>query len=429
MLRLWTKSLNATDNVFSCSIAILLSVSLLVKPSYPPVSLVIVGIIMNASDSGKFPRILYLYIKVITSYNSVRFTIRNKKGDIVATGDSPPIMITDDHKTTKPRTPAIRTRRRKPSPLMTPISSRKTSICESDTDSFFPVVDPIQTPYDSPKTPTFFDFPTLEKSIPILNHVFPTNGPCTGGIRITITGDHLHPGLTLMFGHRAAKTLSCTSNMMLCLLPMAETSGPVVLSFKEHPLMRASPIPPLFEYCESGRLDLLQLAIQTVPSMEHTDDMELDLVRVFSTFCGSASTTNLMGQTMLHFAAHLNYPRLMSVLVAKHPSLVDAQDVNGLSPLHMACNSKSTVVIEILLKAGADIGLFSNYGTPIQVALELLSTEEYHDFEKRLANIHTLNPFTVSWLPDLFGKQKKKKVLQCKRVFTNIFCSLRMLSL
>jgi hypothetical protein len=315
-------------------------------------------------------------------------------------------MITDDHKTT-------RTAKELP---MTPISSRKTSI---DTD--FPVI------HSSPITPTYQDtFPEsayelpFQKSIPILNHILPTDGPTTGGTKITITGDQFHPGLTLMVGHRAAKTLSCTSTTMVCLLPMAEASGPVILSFKEHPLMRASPIPPIFEYCETARLDLLQLVLQSVP-IEHTDDMEFDVLQALASYGGPVSATNLKGQTMLHFAAHLNYPRLMSVLVARHPTLVDVQDINGLSPLHVACNAKSTVVIEILLKAGADIGLLSNLGTPIQLAMELLTVQEYRDFEKRLADIHTLNPFTVSWLPDLFGKNKTKQktlnILTCYVVY------------
>lgn len=293
-------------------------------------------------------------------------------------------MITDDHKTTtapQPSSHKPRQRRQKKRPSSLVLTESNSSRSSSSSDD---LMTPVQTPHDSPTTL----IPILV--IPILNTVFPSSGPVIGGTEITITGDHFHPGLTLMFGHRPAQTISCTTHTMVCLLPLAEASGPVVLSFKEHPLMRASPIPPMFEY-------------------SYEDDMAI---------LNDHPITNLRGQTVLHYAALLGdkNTQWMSMLVSKYPMLVNAQDVNGLSPLHIACNVKSTLIIEVLLKAGADIGLMSPMlGTPLQMTLEQLSAEEYCDFEKRLVSIqHNSNtllnplpmtpPSPISWLPDLFGK-------------------------
>ncbi|GAN10534.1 conserved hypothetical protein [Mucor ambiguus] len=551
----------------------------------------------------------------------VRFALRNDKGMVVATGESPPIMITDDHKSPKQRAPSLsvsRKRRRAVSSeaedefnaLATPVSSRKTSVCESEPeydrsphdtpvitastasmnlDYFASVSDtitssntssvlghfttsPLPTPREenasvlstSPKTPTTatsdsvwqsmlsygpvqlpvndmsnlhhrrtqrtptstrlshpillqdndFDlspnprrrrimedimiadtcspslltvasmpsFATSDYSsyamdssvsvsrtavvssghpvIPTLDRIVPSQGPTTGGVEITILGENFHRGLTLMFGNRAATTVCCNYNSIICILPPAEHNGPVVVSFKEHPLMRTSPVPPLFDYLDSSHQDVVSLsnrvigahtpsaattnpsggyfqhAIISNPSQQsslmctattpntadshgeassdyfaavYQQNIELHILEILS--CASFDSsrlaqTTLGGQNLLHLAAYLNYPALAAFLISKSPALAQAQDRNGVSPLHFGCHAKADLIIQLLLKAGASVGMASSIGTPIDLVGSMLNSREYNDMERQLldasAQFPELKVSPVSWLPSLF---------------------------
>ncbi|KAL9541910.1 hypothetical protein MBANPS3_008873 [Mucor bainieri] len=533
----------------------------------------------------------------------VRFALRNDKGMIVATGESPPIMITDDHKSSKQRAPSIsvsRKRRRAVSSeaedeidaLATPASSRKTSVCGSEpeydttpvisastasmnpgyfasasdttTGSSIPSVlghcatSPLPTPSEenvsllttSPKTPTTatsdsmwqnmlpygsvqlpvhdmsnlhhrrtqsttastrlsqpillqdtdFDLPPRRRImedimisdtcspslltvasmpsfttsdyaptavvspghpiIPTLDRIVPSQGPTTGGIEITILGENFHRGLTLMFGNRAATTVCCNSNSIVCILPPAEHNGPVVVSFKEHPLMRTSPVPPLFDYLDSSHQDMVNLSNRVIaghtpsvttanpnggyfqhapmsntsqqsspmctPTAPYTADShgeassnyfaavyqqntELHILDVLSSASfdnARLAQTTMGGQNLLHLAAYLNYPTLAAFLISRNPALAQSQDRNGVSPLHFGCLSKADLIIQLLLKAGASVGMASSIGTPIDLIGTLLNPLEYNEMERQLLDASTQSPelkvSPVSWLPNLF---------------------------
>ncbi|OAD05924.1 hypothetical protein MUCCIDRAFT_79009 [Mucor lusitanicus CBS 277.49] len=544
----------------------------------------------------------------------VRFALRNDKGMIVATGETPPIMITDDHKSSKQRVPSIsvsRKRRRAVSSeaedefdaLATPVSSRKTSVCGSEPECDksphdTPVINasaatmspgyfmstassnapsvlghftasPLPTPSEesvsllatSPKTPTTAtsdsvwqnmlpcgsvqlpvndmsnlhhrrtqstttrlshplllqdnDFnlapnprrrrimedivipdtcspslltvasmpsfttsdyppyampssapvsPTATVSsghpiIPTLDRIVPSQGPTTGGVEVTIVGKNFHRGLTLMFGNRAATTVCCNSNSIVCILPPAEHNGPVVVSFKEHPLMRTSPVPPLFDYFDSSHQDMMSLSNRVIgahtPSSanpnggyfqqpptstshsqqsspvtsytvdshgeasssyfnafyHHHNNTELHILDALSSASFDSSClaqTTMGGQNLLHLAAYLNYPTLAAFLISRNPALAQSQDRNGVSPLHFGCHSKADLVIQLLLKAGASVGTASSIGTPIDLVGSMLSPLAYNDMEKQLlgatnsAQSPEMKVSPVSWLPNLF---------------------------
>ncbi|CAO0789887.1 unnamed protein product [Mucor circinelloides] len=543
----------------------------------------------------------------------VRFALRNDKGMIIATGESPPIMITDDHKSSKQRAPSIsvsRKRRRAVSSeaedefdaLATPVSSRKTSVCGSETEyeksphgtpvmntsaalnsDYFTsvsaassnapsalghfITSPLPTPSEenvsmlttSPKTPTTAtpvsiwqnmlpygsvqlpvndmsnlhhrrtqsmttstslshpillqdndldlppntrrrrimenimipdtcspslltvasvpsfttsDYPPYAMTasapvsptavvssghpiIPTLDRIVPSQGPTTGGVEITIVGENFHRGLTLMFGNRAATTVYSNSNSIVCILPPAEHNGPVVVSFKEHPLMRASPVPPLFDYLDSSKQDIVSLTNQVVgahtpsatvhsnggyfqrahtsnasqppssmctPATSYTVDSHgnclnavyqqntelqvLDMLSSTNFDCSRLAQTTMGGQNLLHLAAYLNYPTLGAFLISRNPALAQSQDRNGVSPLHFGCHSKADLVIQLLLKAGASVGMTSNIGTPFDLVGSMLNPHEYHNMERQLLDSNTQSPEVkvspVSWLPNLF---------------------------
>lgn len=298
--------------------------------------------------------------------------------------------------------------------------------------------------------------------IPTLDRIVPSQGPTTGGVEITIVGENFHRDLTLMFGNRAATTVCCNSNSIICILPPAEHNGPVVVSFKEHPLMRASPVPPLFDYFDSSHQDMVtlsnRLANAHTPSaathsgngyFQHTptstnpgqqsspmctsapsyaadshgealsnclnavyqQNTELHILDVLSsaTFDSSClAQTTMGGQNLLHLAAYLNYPTVAAFLISKNPALAQSQDHNGLSPLHFGCHSKADLIIQLLLKAGASVSMASSIGTPIDLVGSMLNPLEYNDMERQLLDASAQSPemkvSPVSWLPNIFGR-------------------------
>ena len=48
------------------------------------------------------------------------------------------------------------------------------------------------------------------------------------------------------------------------------------------------------------------------------------------------ATTDYLGRTVLHAAAHKGYPRILTMLLKKLPSMKDQQDSSGKNPVHYA---------------------------------------------------------------------------------------------
>jgi len=71
------------------------------------------------------------------------------------------------------------------------------------------------------------------------------------------------------------------------------------------------------------------------------------------------------GQTLLHFAAFLNYPELVSFLIA-HEADKDARDHNGYTALHFASLVGAQGCAAILLHAGADMEIVNVEGKTAQ---------------------------------------------------------------
>ncbi|KAI7902522.1 uncharacterized protein BX663DRAFT_543496 [Cokeromyces recurvatus] len=282
------------------------------------------------------------------------------------------------------------------------------------------------TAYSTPSTISPISLPArLPQDLPILSQLIPSSGPSTGGFKITVLGQNFYQGLTLMFGNRAATILNCSPSSLVCILPpvVEGREGPVAVTFKEHPLRPMDPIPPLFNYYESGHQDMMDLSLQmiglktakdtmTYPYHQY-DDKEKEEQHIIHILLQHqlminnsllVQRTNKGGQNLAHLAAHLNFPMLTLFLLERNPSLVHSQDQNGLSPLHFALRSRATQVIERLLKAGANLGLVSNLGTPLDFVNTLLNTNEYYEFRRQIQQDHLLvKPRNaISWLPSLF---------------------------
>lgn len=304
--------------------------------------------------------------------------------------------------------------------------------------------------YHANNTPILSSFTPVYQAqstaVPILNTITPFEGSSLGGIEVTIEGQGFYPGLTLMFGNRAATTIFSSPASMVCILPPAEQSGTVFVSFKEHPYTKTHDLPTFFSYFEQIKHDLIAFSLQAVglknhpyvhyqqsnnglsaPVSQHVDNnflsyenqhhqysiehnVELKVIQILSDHFYDASVlsqTNMGGQNLLHFAAYYNMDKLIDFLAFRNSNLVNSQDRNGLTPLHFGCQYKSTLAIESLLKLGASMNHMSNIGTAINVVASLLSPLEFQHLEHQVQQggsiTDTEKSNVVDWLPNLFG--------------------------
>ncbi|KAI9490937.1 hypothetical protein BDB00DRAFT_835164 [Zychaea mexicana] len=102
-------------------------------------------------------------------------------------------------------------------------------------------------------------------NLPRLHRLIPSEGPVYGGSEVTVLGANFYEGLTCLFGENPAVPTHCwSSNTLLCILPPAASAGPVVVSFKEHPLMLEGQDVVLFTYFDESDRALMELALQVV---------------------------------------------------------------------------------------------------------------------------------------------------------------------
>ncbi|ORZ01200.1 hypothetical protein BCR43DRAFT_486532 [Syncephalastrum racemosum] len=303
----------------------------------------------------------------------IHFTLRDNNGDVVATGVSPPILITDDHKSSYRKTSAsssaTRTkavdratastgRKRSRAEMIeedgksfskspkddtlcasphslcsfpTPASSRRGSQEEQPSNSssngeedaegppthgvpsssaasrgvgaatalsitspavplllqsrpstpLLPTPDQEYAELQSFFSPAFFSSdqrqqqppPTQTQAVhpdtivhrPVLERLVPAQGPTYGGIEVTVLGSGFTRETTCLFGEHEATTVFWNPNTLVCLLPAASQPAPVVVSFKQQPiLLGASQGVPLFTYYDANDHALLELALQVV---------------------------------------------------------------------------------------------------------------------------------------------------------------------
>ncbi|KAI7896939.1 uncharacterized protein EV154DRAFT_410860 [Mucor mucedo] len=321
----------------------------------------------------------------------IYFEMHDHTGKQVATGMSPPIMITDDHKSNKIK--AGRKRLRTDEKPTTSSSSTTTSHSNSHKRAISPAP-PLSI---SSSTNTALDRPLLQRLIP-------NEGPTFGGVEVTVLGSGFRSGLTCMFGDVAASSTHYWSpNTLVCILPPAAEAGTVVVSFKEHPLVVDSQDVTLFTYYNENDRALMELALQVVGlkmtgKVEDARDIAMRIVQggntggnnnsggsntdkggrqntngthqmslerhiiqvleVMSTFrdveSADVSITSAQGHTMLHLAAMLGFEKLTRTLIELGCD-VDRTDKNGYTALHYCAWYNHLHVVHALLEGSADV--------------------------------------------------------------------------
>ncbi|KAI7902591.1 uncharacterized protein BX663DRAFT_509769 [Cokeromyces recurvatus] len=337
----------------------------------------------------------------------IYFEMHDHTGKRVATGMSPPIMITDDHKSNKVKPGRKRLRTTIANSNKSPNVENRPALAPNYFSSQPYHIQPrpptLQSPMDSPISAFSEKLimpqpPPLEQR-PLLQRLIPSEGPTFGGVEVTLLGSGFRTGLTCMFGDVAASSTHYWSpNTLVCILPPAAEAGTVVVSFKEYPLVVESQDVMLFTYYNENDRALMELALQVVglkmtgkvedareiamrivqggnnnnnnnnnnqQQQQHQQNNNLALeqhiiqvLEIMKTFndvdSSDVSLANPQQHTMLHFAAMLGFPRLTETLIELGCD-VNAVDKNGYTALHYAVwYGHEAVVRSLITKGHAD---------------------------------------------------------------------------
>lgn len=184
----------------------------------------------------------------------LQFMLSDHTGNLVATGVTPPIMITDDHKSSKskgvkrPRTDST------PIPLSsTPLQddiitpsipcstqmvgfqdqtpSSQTSPQYSESNEKFELFDLDLESALSPSELLSDNFRSPAE-VGEISRVVPASGPLRGGIEVTVLGSGFTNGIKIMFGENESSTHFWSPTTLICILPPSTTPGFVPVTIK-----------------------------------------------------------------------------------------------------------------------------------------------------------------------------------------------------
>lgn len=356
----------------------------------------------------------------------IYFEMQDHTGKQMATGMSPPIMITDDHKSNKIK---VGRKRLRTSDIEKPASSSSTASSSGamlyhqqprvqHPSSFMPsTINQYQiqprpsisaqpmTPLDSPMTSTsplfmsssnksdkasspapplttYTPVPTpipqqQQQERPLLQRLIPNEGPTFGGVEVTLLGSGFRSGLTCMFGDVAASSTHYWSpNTLVCILPPAVEAGTVVVSFKEHPLVVDSQEVTLFTYYNENDRALMELALQVVGlkmtgKVEDARDIAMRIVQGGS--AGSSSDANNNNtqqqqgasspQQQMSLEKHIiQVLQVMSTFRDVESADVSLTSAQGHTMLHLAAMLGFDQLTKTLLNLQCDVNLTDKNG-------------------------------------------------------------------
>lgn len=234
---------------------------------------------------------------------------------------------------------------------------------------------------------------------PQLDRLVPAQGPTYGGVEVTLLGSGFYRGLTCLFGEHAATTVYWNSSTIVCILPTAAQTGPVVVSFREHPLVLESQDVAIFTYYDASDQALLELALQVVGlkmtgklhdaksvamrivqgdqqqqnqqqqsnngsqgQQQHATNVQQDLIDALENTTSPLDlfVVNTSGQSLLHLAVLLGNELLVKSLISACPSenklkFLNMQDKHEMTALAFAIyQTKSLDMVRLLLSFGAN---------------------------------------------------------------------------
>ncbi|KAI9340832.1 hypothetical protein BDR26DRAFT_860949 [Obelidium mucronatum] len=359
----------------------------------------------------------------------VYFIARDHNSNVIATGISPPILITDDHKGTKAKglkrsradelaenmIPEMPSPTSPPNTVLRPQSDFQDDIIaqfipallasESNAPLFEnfgirkedPEFRRSKKQFQSPPPQSVFSSSSSASSSSpappsaVINRIIPGEGPIQGGVEITILGENIHNGLIAVFGDLDAITTQVWgTSTMICILPPSSTPGPVPVTLKAVAGFNANPvipdIPVTFMYKDDLDRSLMELALQVVGlrmtgSLDSARNIAMRIVNETAqeTMNDSALTFNELKRNQLETAV-LN---ALFSLEEHTDELNDAQQVvltslldmtfhssNGLNMLHIACLAGMTTLVKYLISLDCDMDPRDKNGfTPLMFAI------------------------------------------------------------
>lgn len=236
---------------------------------------------------------------------------------------------------------------------------------------------------------------------PMISAVIPPNGPMSGGPDIAIIGMNLPSGAVVLFGGRPAETKASNPAVVQCILPPGIAPGQVEVTIQGYGNQAIS---GLFTY-DGVTKEAMQLALdvkghfpsnsngsqmpQAFQQNTHNgawassnpptdDDLQATLTNFLASIdqhapgsmrhSGSINTRNTVRQTLLHLSTILGYHRLLRRLIV-YGAQLDAQDINGFTPLAFAAYSGQLDCARVLIEAGATYDIPTNLGElPLDLA-------------------------------------------------------------
>ena len=229
---------------------------------------------------------------------------------------------------------------------------------------------------------------------PHLHRLIPSEGPIYGGSEVTVLGSNFYEGLTCLFGENPAVPTHCWSaNTLLCILPPAATAGPVVVSFKEHPLVLEDQDVVLFTYLDETDRALMELALQVVglKTMGKVEDARQIAMRIVQ---GDSNDKKSLGNvpftngyavdyrhrltsaaaTAAYHNARMTYllrleEQVMAAIVAAgkantscQPDYISLMNRNRHTLLHLAALCGYIRLVRMLVKLGCDVNQVDHNG-------------------------------------------------------------------
>ncbi|RKP32973.1 hypothetical protein METBISCDRAFT_11135 [Metschnikowia bicuspidata] len=104
---------------------------------------------------------------------------------------------------------------------------------------------------------------------PCIQKIIPAQGPCRGGIEVTLLGYNFHPGLIVKFGAKNALATHCWSeSTIVTYLPPCAQPGQVLVSFENEvpseTVLTVERLHMVFTYTDDTDRQLIELALQIV---------------------------------------------------------------------------------------------------------------------------------------------------------------------
>ncbi|KAL7269334.1 SPT3 Dosage dependent suppressor of Ty-induced promoter mutations-like protein [Rhizina undulata] len=248
-----------------------------------------------------------------------------------------------------------------------------------------------------------------QQSIPQISRIVPGEGPCIGGIEVTVLGSGFVDGLIVVFGDNpATQNTRFSDSTMICVLPPHVAPGPVVVTLRDIALPMSRENVRFFTYVDDADKSLMELALRVVGlkmnrNLDSAKDVALKILqnnhllnsagvenggqggnqrRHLESLAGLGFTQNesletsllkcldfidlddspnpprlwlqnRSGQTMLHLSCILGMQRFTAALLARSVPL-NLQDRNGYTALHFAACYDRPEIIKRLLLNGAD---------------------------------------------------------------------------